>query len=195
LIDWLDPRNIMKKVSVNIVASDFLEVILPAIQEEKIWCDDEYLQFAGHVVQVEGLKIEGLTDGQDPLRGLDFAGIDYLYSHRGVKGLAVRVQTDSKNWRTFTLRTWTPNGGSNVEWKKKMIAYNNDSLLPYLTLQAYIKEDSEVIGIGIVKTKDLLKYCLDGGKVKDQTNRQDGTKFKAISWDDLRQAGLKVYEI
>lgn len=184
----------MEKVrTIKIDVGEFMQTILPKIRELLIFSDDEYLRFGNHCVQIENLKIEGLDDDNDPLRWMDFAGCDYLYRDGGTKGLSVRIQNTDKNWKTFTLRADT-NKGVAVELQKKMIAYKSGSILPYLTVQAYVY-NNKILGIGIVKTADLLEHCMGGGIFKNQINKIDETRFISIKWDDLKKSGYRVLEI
>lgn len=158
----------------------FREVILPVVEENLI-------EF-GEVWQVEGIEI-------DALRQMDFAGTDYLYNDKGIRGLAVRIQHDGNDWQSFTLRYWTPASLFNTEYAKKLEAMDSGAFLPEWTIHAYLDKNEEILSIAVVKTKDLLKYCQEGKRKKPQTNKKDGTKFYAIFWDDLQYEGIEVYII
>ena len=105
-------------------------------------------------------------------------GIDYLLTNNEqVYGLRSKVQYD-KNYRTFTV--------SKNEYAKHSASFESSSLRPYYTMQVYL-DGSEIIGLGLITTADLLSFIKRG-------LAEERGKFYVCSWDALKSAGYDVRE-
>lgn len=136
------------------------------------------------------------------------AGIDcYIWSSgRTLRGVASRCQWqytplpdnpgewDGPRWaayppNNFTIRTRTAAGNTYTELAKRVEALNEGSLMPLLTVQAYLERPGgPVQSIGIVPTVDLYRfitYCQDRGRVFDGHTNDDGSSFIKVYWYQL----------
>lgn len=148
------------------------------------------LMNGGYILPVEG-------DDNEVCRMLDMTcGTDYfqVYQKSGlVYGIASRFQY-GKNWASFTVRKARQSGAA-TEYEKRKKAIERGGIYPYLTMQAYIDENSgEVNGLATVKTTDLMRF-VDDGLACEQHTRQDKigqAAFYVAFWDKMQRAGYKV---
>ena len=107
----------------------------------------------------------------------NMCGIEYLLcSKTAIHGVTVCVQ-HGKNDRTFMV-------------SKDSLENDDGSLAPYYAMQVYVL-DGKIIGLGLVKTKDLTDF-IDSGFASEC--REGEAKFYVCHWDDLRLAGYEVKE-
>lgn len=121
------------------------------------------------------------------------AGIDYLQVHpqRGVRGIASRVQTDNKDWGTFTLRQSRITGAT-TEIEKINFAIDPPGrwLHPNIHVQAYAKSAyGPIISIGYVRTVELFWFVNQGNCCE---NGVHNARFVYCHWDALMRAGVRV---
>lgn len=104
-------------------------------------------------------------------------GINYLlFSKTAVYGVISYV-TYGENTRTFTVSI-------------DNATFDDNSLSPYYTMQVYVKDD-KVIGLGLVKTEDLIDFLESGLALEREVEH---VKYYACHWDDMNLAGYDVKE-
>lgn len=148
----------------------FLELVVPPLLD----------MFGGKVLPVEGV------DGELQ-RSLDReAGIDsLLFSPHGVYGIASRIQFDD-NFRTFTIRKERASGAT-TEWSKLQNAMRQSSLMPSLTVQAYV-ESGRLLGAAVASTPDLVRW-IETHPCEIRTtgwNQQGQAEFWVVPWVSLQ---------
>ncbi len=131
--------------------------------------------------------IEGV-DG-DLQRKLDReAGIDaVLFASHGVYGIASRIQFD-ENYRTFTIRKERESGRT-TEWEKLQQSLKNASLMPSLTVQAYVdRNDNRLLGAAVTCTVDLVRWIERNPCETKTTGRglHGQADFLIVPWDSFR---------
>jgi len=134
----------------------------------------------GKIVPVEGV------DGELQRRLDREAGIDaILFSPCGVFGIASRIQFD-ENFRTFTIRKERVSGAT-TEWEKLQNAVKQDSLMPSLTVQAYV-DGNRLLGAAVASTSDLVRW-IERHPCETKTtgwNQQGQAEFWIVPWDSLQ---------
>lgn len=130
-----------------------------------------------------------------------YAGIDAIHVwNQQVRGVAVRIQWEKENYRTFTIR-YKRHNGTPTEYTKRIAAINGDTgaLYPYLTIQAYAtkRNGGKLRSYAIVRTKDLYDYIstrlieVNGKVIGVRSNRcPEGNIFVYVSFDEIKLAGL-----
>ena len=111
-----------------------------------------------------------------------------------IYALGSRIQIDSGDWRTFTIRC-ERGSGHITELEKLRKAIKNDALRPQFTLQAYIV-DGTLRSVAVARTKDIIEF-IDNYEAKCQTKTSTDNMgrracFKSILWRDMQLAGYKV---
>lgn len=169
--------------------------------------EDSARRFEMHwptVSEACGCSSAGLVSVEHPkhsigkLQILDLsAGIDYLATTRsgGLRSIAARVQQSPHLYSSFTIRerrrTRTP-----TEWPKRVQAHRNHEMLPDLTVQLYVDKRENLVGYGVVRTRELLDYLLSGPRVSGYTFTEkdihDGNVMMAVWWLWMRREGVNV---
>ncbi|MBU1289908.1 hypothetical protein KKG85_01550 [Patescibacteria group bacterium] len=105
-----------------------------------------------------------------------------------MRGIASRVQFGNTDWKSFTVRYKRSSGATTEYEKRKLAIYGDRGLLyPYLTVQAYVKENNEFMSAGVIKTKDLFN-CLDDPKLYEiRKNKSDGNIFRFVRWSKIKK--------
>lgn len=144
----------------------------------------------GEFVIAEGVTTDNFAKQLDILAGIDIWHIDQL---RGMRGVALRIQTGYKNWHTFTVRG-KRDSGVKTEYQKRLEAIENNYLYPYLTVQAYVTPKTELIACAIVKTIDLIAMVSSGNCELRKTGKgQIGqAEFYVVDWYAMKNYGYKV---
>ena len=127
-------------------------------------------------VESKGHEVSGILNMK--------CGINYLLCSEDtheVYGVTVRVQY-GKNYRTFT-----------VPKESKRASNAAGVIKPYYTMQVYI-DDGRIIGLGLVKTSDLMDFIDSGYAMKLSEEKSGLSKFHVCHFDDLRLAGYTVKE-
>jgi hypothetical protein len=175
-------------------AFDFERVVAPAILP---------LLGGGELVSTESVTAEGFQKDLDTLAGID--GWHLIKGKSLVRGLASRVQWCDKAWKTFTVRL-SRDSGAETEFSKRLRAIENPDtgyLYPHLTIQAYIespRRGGQLLGAGIVKTKDLITLCDRLIREGDQNSplwgirRTSNAEFIWVSWRLFQRLGLQFAE-
>lgn len=164
-------------------ASDFESIVWPQIK---------HLVGDGTMYPVEGVAQEGFKRDLDTLAGIDA----FQQIGDGLRGIASRVSR-TRCWRTFTLR-WSRASGTRTEFSKRLEALTTDKglLYPYLTVHAYLNPHVEghLLGVGIVKTRDLIFFVRDGVEGVDYEVKPvcDGNNFVSVAWDRLAEKGAPI---
>lgn len=121
-----------------------------------------------------------------------YSGVDALHlANRQLRLVALRVQW-CRNWATFTIR-YKRRSGAATEYMKRVEAIQSDKgwLYPHLTVQAYLDkrgDASEILGCGIVKTKDLYDHIhLNMPNLQIQ-RCNEGNQFLVVPFCDLQRA-------
>lgn len=127
-------------------------------------------------------------------------GMDYLqvYKDRNLTwGIASRIQTynpASKPFNSFTVRKARESGAA-TEYEKRRDAIARGGIYPYLTMQAYVNEDTgEIDSLAIARTVDIMDF-VDSGKASERHTKADKigqAAFFVAYWDDLEKSGYKV---
>ena len=134
---------------------------------------------------VEGVTIDEMAKLLDTLAGIDVWHIDSL---RGIRGLASRIQTTSRDWHTFTIRK-SRASGAKTEYEKRKLAIENGYLYPYFTMQAYISEgDQRLISFAVAKTADIIEMIDEGHCRENHTGHaQIGQAgFYVVDWYEMK---------
>jgi hypothetical protein len=142
-------------------------------------------------------KVEG--ESHPALDAMDrFGGIDYLYlsPFGDLKGVASRIQSPEKDYRTFTVRCQRESG-ARTELAKRSADVQHPGIFPALTLQAYVRDLTTpvrkriLLRFAVARTSDLLKVVKDGGYRTQFTGQaQDGqASFYVVGWDAMVDAG------
>lgn len=168
----------------------FVEVILPIIQSQ-----DEFAGFK--FFPVEGETSKRILELLDQNAGIDLFAVNDGF---GVRAMASRVQriADGKMaYKTFTIRLKTQSG-KNTEYQKRLFALENEYLIPYWTLQAYVRQGTEEpLTIVVCKTADLYGHIIDKGGptgFRILENPIDGTKFFAVNASDLPKETTHIWD-
>lgn len=98
-----------------------------------------------------------------------------------VHPVASRIQKNI-NYRSFTIRN-RRDSGTTTEYFKLLNAATEGTLMPELTLQAYVK-DKTLLSMGIAKTRDILSYIKSGkAKTKHTSSYEIGqAEFFTVYW-------------
>lgn len=144
----------------------------------------------GEFEVIEGVTVDHLAKLLDTLSGIDAWHIDHL---RGIRGIALRIQTGDKNWHTFTIRN-KRSSGAKTEYEKRKNAIENGYLYPYLTVQAYIKSSDELLSFAVARTVDIIEYIDKGYSKKQHTGASQigQAEFFVIDWYDFKRRGYKI---
>lgn len=163
-------------IKVNIDSGDFLDKVLPIIQEHGL--------LTGNILQIEGID-------ERFLRTLDFHSFDYFIENEEgtLDGLSVRICY--QDYKTFTIRKSTLSVGNNTEFHKHLTAMKDNKLRPYWHCQAYIL-NGQVKRIGIAIKDDIINY-IKAGNPYTVVNTNEA--FYAIDWNDFQRAGYKMERI
>jgi len=114
------------------------------------------------------------------------SGIDaFIMGEGGMQSIASRVQRCNpfNPWNTFTIRA-ARNTRAKTEYEKRIIALNNESLLPMVTMQAYVSCDEKFTSASAIKTEHLYRF-IEEHPEKVKTNRACNAIFKYVRWRDL----------
>ncbi len=136
--------------------------------------------------------IEGKT--RDELcRDLDVrAGIDaYQRFATAMRGIALRIQDQGKDWRTFTVRVSLPSGEP-TEYSKRLYAIKNKDqglLYPYWTIQAYVTPNGELLSLAVAKTEELYLYIEKRFNWLPRRQTPSGEVFIYVDWERYKEKG------
>jgi hypothetical protein len=133
---------------------------------------------------VEGVTVEKMARLLDVLGGVDVWHVDH---ENGMRGIALRIQTTSKNWHTFTIRN-KRDSGAKTEYEKRKNAINNNYIYPYLTIQAYINNENRPVSWAVARTADIIKM-IDGGHCNTKhtgLNQIGQAEFYVVDWYDMK---------
>lgn len=123
-------------------------------------------------------------------RLLDLNCIDGLVSTaKGFLPFAARIQSGI-NYKSFSIRYSRPTGEP-TEYEKISKAIEMDLLRPLYHAQGYVADDGQAT-VAVVRTQDLFDFVNKNiNKIKIRAN-EDGTKFLAAFWRDLKQFGVTL---
>lgn len=151
----------------------------------------------GSYVPVETrATLEGVKE-LDMLAGIDAWQI--MPDNKGMRGIAQRAQKNI-DFKTFTIRYSIGYGCNYTEYQKRYDAINStDGLLyPHYTIQAYYTTTCDdipdrLLSVAAIKTRDLIAY-VDNHKdsISKLTNKQDGSVFIVVKWDDLLRDDIEL---
>lgn len=153
------------------------------------WCDEGRLEI------VENTTATGLARDLDTLAGID--AWQLLDNQGFMRGIASRVQTGAKNWRTFTVRK-SCSSGAKTEFTKRLEALKNrdrGAILPELTIHAYVCDyrKGPLLSVAVVRTVDLYEYLktqISKGRAK--TRSTNNAVFYWVSWDELEASKIRI---
>src|SRR5215831_7005220 len=142
------------------------------------------------------IPVESVSDSHFA-RCLDMqAGIDawLLHGDTHMRGLASRVQwiwRSRSPFDTFTVRTLTDYGNINTEHRKRTIAIATPgAVLPYWTVQAFLREDTDdFLSVAVARTTDVIA-CV--GHVGYETPNGHGGRMWVIPWQQLAGTGAPL---
>lgn len=139
---------------------------------------------------VEGITIDEMAKLLDTLSGIDVWHINNL---RGIRGVALRIQTGDKNWHTFTVRN-KRKSGAKTEYEKRKYAIQNGYLYPYLSIQAYISKNDKLLSFAIAKTEDIMSMIEQGFYKNKKTGKEQigQAEFFVIDWYQMKEKGYKI---
>ena len=114
-----------------------------------------------------------------------------------MRGIASRVQWCEESYNTFTIRRRRFNGAK-TEFEKRIDAIDDPDggwPFPALTIHAYVSHPrtGELLGAGVIRTRDLYRYIADGKENVHWLIRQtSNADFYAVSWTKLKAHGVAV---
>lgn len=165
-------------------AFDFKRVVWPAIQ----------VIFPGaYVVTTEGERGDA-AEVVDQVGGID---LWLVRDGTRLQGIASRLQY-REVWESFTIRARTA-AGNISELDKKMAALRDRDehfVVPNYTVQAYVerRRTGDLLLAIMIKTEDLFSFIeARPDLVQRRKNPADGSEFVVVWADDLRRAGVKVW--
>lgn len=166
-----------------------------SLKKSSLAFERHFKKAVSEIFKGEFVVVEGVTDDKMSLTLDQLAGIDlwYFNTNMGVRGIANRIQFQSKCWATFTIRK-SRASGAKTEYEKRKYAIEHDWLYPVLTLQGYINRD-KVLGFAIAKTEDIL-WMIDNGytHVQKTGKSQIGqAEFYVVSWADMKRHNKNIY--
>lgn len=128
------------------------------------------------------ISVENINDEMAKLLDMKY-GVDYIQDIDGVGAriISSRVQCGSM-WPTFTIRKQRDSGAI-TEYEKLLNSCKLDgSLMPYFTVQSYLSDDEKIWGVGIAKTKDIIREIYKGNCT---VNRCGNASFYVVQFDIL----------
>lgn len=151
---------------------------------------DVVLKLGGRFEIVEGITAENMARLLDTLGGIDAW---HIRDDRGIRGIALRVQTSVRSWRTFTIRK-SRVSGAKTEYEKRKYAIENNYLYPYLTFQAYISFENDPLEWAVARTCDIIQMIEDGDCTVRKTgpDQKGQAEFYVVKWDDMLKKGYTV---
>lgn len=152
----------------------------------------------GQLMPVEGVATKPMQVALDTLAGIDAWHIGN--NGLGIRGIASRVQADTRAWDTFTIR-YRRASGAETEYTKRLAAMDSTKgwLYPHITIQAYLSHDKQqLLSCAVIRTEDLFRYAAaelgrDRGRVYMQTVHSDGNTFIVVPWGSLRADGIEMF--
>ena len=74
------------------------------------------------------------------------------------------------------------------------IAIEKGYLYPYLTIQAYISENNELLSYAIAKTEDIINAIDNGLCYKNHTSKNQIGQAESfvVKWYDMKKAGYEI---
>lgn len=145
------------------------------------------------------LPCEG--EGYELAQHLDIScGIDYILVTKGgdlSRGVGCRIQEDknfNRRYETFTIRG-ERDSGAKTEFEKRKLAIASGGLYPYLTMHAYIDEETGGIDrMAFARTDEIIKYCESGQATWIHTRPEQvgQASFWAIDWDKYKRDGNAI---
>lgn len=144
---------------------------------------------------VEGYPHDALHVDLDICAGIDA----YQRGRFTLRGITSRIQW-GKDYRTFTIRLWRPNG-SPTEYEKRLeVLKHRDEgyLYPYWTIQAYLTAPGgDLPSVAVAKTAELYRfieaYKAAGYDLPRYQAEQGGECFLAVGWERYRQRGNYLF--
>ena len=148
-----------------------------------------------------GKLIETESRSDDLRAALDYnAGVDALQQlpDRSLRSIASRVQWYDPDSMlrfhyppaTFTRRLVTKNGSIDTEVRKRESSIENRTMLPAITMQAYLSDGGSFCSCGWCDTEQLYKAVK--WKIPKRYRNADGTIFDVVKWADLQDVGVMV---
>lgn len=169
---------------------DFKKSLSRSMQQFEDVLQDEIKDILkGDLKVVEGITIEEMAKLLDTLAGID---VWYINKLNGMRGIASRIQT-GVNYRTFTIRN-KRQSGVKTEYEKRKIAIEKGYLYPYLTIQAYVTDNNDLLSFAIAKTEDIIDAIDNGLCYKNSTGPEQigQAEFYVVSWSDMKNAGYEI---
>lgn len=155
---------------------DAKNIVYPKIFELKF--------LTGHIKSIETYDHRELIKQFDLKAGMDAI----LINKNDIQPISNRIQWGC-NYRTFTIR-WKKLNEYKTEYDKFKYAIDNDGFLPTYMIQSYII-NGKLVSIGIAKLKDIMAMV---NFKKYKRNKQDGTLFLIVNWDDLK-GKIKTWDL
>jgi hypothetical protein len=161
------------------------------IQFKEILQDELQQLLKGEFEVVEGITIEHFAKLLDTLSGIDAWHIDKM---KGIRGIALRIQTSDINYHTFTIRK-KRNSGTKTEYEKRKYAIENGFLYPYFTVQAYVDKNNRLKAYAIAKTEDIITMIDLGFYKCNKTGKSQigQSEFFIVDWKDMKEKNFKIY--
>lgn len=181
--------------------ADWQMIAMAEVKDFKDAINDSIWQFNNIVKPVlvdryggEFISVEG--DEHPVCKLLDMVGgVDIIWLVKNsIIGIANRIQVTNKNWATFTVRK-TRESGAATEFEKRCKAINSGiAIYPQLTLQSYINFNGELLGYGLVATKDLFDVISCGDcRVQYTGKEQIGqASFYVVGFSKIKELGKKI---
>jgi len=169
---------------------DFNGALSKSMQQFECVLRDELSKtLKGELKVVEGITIPEMAKLLDTLAGID---VWYINKLNGMRGIASRIQT-GVNYKTFTVRN-KRKSGAKTEYEKRKIAIEKGYLYPYLTIQAYVSENNELLSYAIAKTEDIINAIDNGLCYKNHTSKNQigQAEFFVVKWYDMKKAGYEI---
>lgn len=181
--------------------ADWQMIAMAKVKDFKNAINDSIWQFNNIVKPVlvdryggEFISVEG--DEHHVCKLLDMVGgVDIIWLVKNsIIGIANRIQVTNKNWATFTVRK-ERKSGTVTEFEKRQKAISSGlAIYPQLTLQSYINFNGELLGYGLVATKDLFDVISCGDCRIQHTGREQigQASFYVVGFSKIKEMGKKI---
>lgn len=119
------------------------------------------------------------------------SGINYIREDaQGLQGIAARVQF-GQAYNSFTVR-YKRHTGTKTEYEKRIEQIQNGYFYPFLTLQAYFdnRTDMNLFSLAIVRTIDLYDFIDKHPEYIE--NKFSDNEFMVIYWAFLKRESYKI---
>lgn len=158
--------------------------------EQHVWPSISELCGGGEIITME-ISVDQLADAFDKHSGIDAWQVTPDSGMRGIGSRIQRIKDDVRPYDSFTVRAKRFNGvKTEFAKRKEAVESNRGFVYPYLTVQAYVREqDNQLLSAAVCKTADLIWFIENGYSQENQTTN---AAFYVCFWRDMVKAGVKI---